>query len=56
MSGGHIMNPSKQLILKDGQDVTIDVKLCKYNPETKKYDVTFQNGKTYAAGISLLSG
>lgn len=42
------MNPSKHLILKDGQDVTNDVRLCKYNPGTKKYDVTFQNGKTYA--------
>ena len=48
------MNPSKQLILKDGQDVTIDVKLCKYNPETKKYDVTFQNGKTYACGYQSI--
>ncbi len=40
------MNTSKHLILKDGEDITFNVKLCKYNPEIKKYDVTFQNGKT----------
>lgn len=44
------MNTSKHLILKAGQDITCDVKFCIYNPETKKYDVTFQNGKTYSYG------
>ena len=42
------MNTSKHLILKDGKDITGSVKYCKYNPKTQKYDVTFQNDKTYA--------
>lgn len=41
------MNTSKHLIFKDGEDITADVEFCKYNPQTKKYDVTFESGKTY---------
>ena len=41
------MNTKEHLILKDGEDITSDVVLCKYNTDTKKYDVTFRNGKTY---------
>jgi len=42
------MDRSKHLILIKGEDLTADVKLCKYNPSTKKYDVTFiKNGNTY---------
>ena len=41
------MDRSKHLILVKGEDKTGDVVSCKYNPLTKKYDVTFQCGKTY---------
>ncbi|QAT42435.1 AAA domain-containing protein [Aminipila luticellarii] len=41
------MNTSKHLILNKGKDITQNVKFCKYNKETRKYDVTFQSGKTY---------
>lgn len=48
------MDTSKHLILKDGKDITSDVKSCKYNPETKRYDVTFQNDKTYSCGFQSI--
>ncbi|MDF2857764.1 MAG: hypothetical protein K0Q87_3615 [Neobacillus sp.] len=42
------MDKSKHLILKNGEDITSDVKFCKYNLETKKYDITFRNNKIYS--------
>jgi hypothetical protein len=42
------MNTNKHLIFVNGKDVTSDVKFCRYKPRTKKYDVTFQTGKTYS--------
>lgn len=42
------MNTSKHMIVHNGQDITTDVRFCKYNSSTGKYDVTFQNGKTYS--------
>lgn len=42
------MNTSKHLIFLNGKDVTSDVKFCRYNSKTKKYDVAFQTGKTYS--------
>lgn len=44
------MNTKKYLILKNGKDITFDVTFCKYNAKTKRYDVTFQSGKTYSCG------
>lgn len=41
------MNTKAHLILQKGEDVTANVQWCAYNPQTKKYDVTYQNGKTY---------
>jgi len=35
------------MILQKGQDITENVRFCKYNSATGKYDVTFQNVKTY---------
>jgi len=46
--GGRDMNQKAHLILNNGNDITADVRFCKYNQETKKYDVTFQSGKTYS--------
>ena len=40
------MNTSKHLILKDGKDITIDVKYFKYNRNTKKYDLTLSSGSS----------
>ncbi len=36
------------MILYNGQDITADVRFCKYNSKTGKYDVTFQSGKKYS--------
>jgi hypothetical protein len=41
------VNTRKNLILANGQDKTSDIQYCKYNSNTRKYDVTFQDGKTY---------
>jgi len=40
--GGRDMNQKAHLILNNGNDITADVRFCKYNQETKKYDVTFR--------------
>ena len=42
------MNPKAHLILNNGTDITADVTFCKYNQETRRYDVTFQGGKAYS--------
>lgn len=44
------MNTREHLILKNGKDITADVLFCKYNMDTKKYDVTFRGGNTYSCG------
>jgi len=41
------MDRSKHLIIENGKNITNDVKFCKYNLSTQKYDVTFNSGKTY---------
>ncbi len=48
------MNTSQNLILCKGKDITDGVKYCAYNPNTKKYDVTFKNGKTYNYGFTSI--
>jgi superfamily I DNA and/or RNA helicase len=42
------LNTSKHMIWHNGQDITADVRFCKYNSNIGKYDVTFQNGKTHS--------
>ena len=44
------MDTSKHLILNNGKNITSNVKFCTYNPDTRGYDVTFQNGKRYPYG------
>lgn len=44
------MDLKKHLILYNGKDITADVRFCKYNSKTGRYDVTFRNGKTYPYG------
>lgn len=41
------MNTSENLILYSGKDITANIRFCQYNLQSKKYDVTFSNGKTY---------
>lgn len=41
------MNTSQNLILYKNKDITDNISYCVYNPNTKKYDVTFKNGKVY---------
>lgn len=48
------MNTSKNMILYNGKDITDDVTFCKYNPDTGRYDVTFNNGKTYPYGFQSI--
>lgn len=48
------MNLNKHMILKIGEDITSDVSFCKYNPETKRYDVTFKNGKSYSCNYQTI--
>ena len=42
------MNTSKHMIRHKGRDLTGDIKYCSYNRDTGKYDITFNNGKTYS--------
>ncbi|ADU26516.1 AAA domain-containing protein [Ethanoligenens harbinense] len=42
------MNARYHLILANGQNKTSDIQYCKYNPNTRKYEVTYQGGKTYS--------
>ena len=48
------MDISKHLILYNGKDITADIKFCKYNPETRRNDVTFNNGQTYPYGYDSI--
>lgn len=46
------MDPRKNLILIKNEIKTPDIKFCKYNAETKKVDIQFNNGKTYSYAYS----
>lgn len=48
------MNQKENLIIVKGQEKTTDIRSCRYNPETRKYDVTFQSGKTYEYNYSSI--
>lgn len=41
------MNTKCHMIIANGKIITPNVKYCKYNKTTQKYDITFNNGKTY---------
>lgn len=42
------MNTKHNLILIKGEVKTSEIMSCEYNKETQKWDVTFNNGKTYS--------
>ena len=48
------MNQKENLILANGQDKTADIRSCRYNSGTKKYDVTFLSGKKYEYNYSSI--
>ncbi|MEG2290854.1 MAG: AAA domain-containing protein [Clostridium sp.] len=48
------MNINKNLILIKNEDKTRSIEFCKYNSDTKKYDVTFNGGKIYSYNFNNL--
>lgn len=42
-----MINPTKEMIVIKGEIKTSSVKSCLYNSNTKRWDVTFTNGKTF---------
>jgi len=40
------------MIIANGKNITPDVVFCQYNPQTRKYDIKFKTGKTYAYGYN----
>lgn len=43
-----MIDPTKEMIVLKGKIKTYSVKSCIYNQTTKKWDVTFINGKTFS--------
>lgn len=46
------MNTRSNMMIIKNEIKTSEIKRCKYNTDTKKWDVEFNNGKTYAYGYS----
>ncbi|MDE6320414.1 MAG: DNA helicase, partial [Lachnospiraceae bacterium] len=46
------MNTRYNMILIKGEIKTSEIMSCRYNRETYKWDVRFNNGKTYSYGYS----
>lgn len=44
------MNTRQYMIILKSKIVTTEIKSCSYNKDTKKWDVTFNNGRTYSYG------
>ena len=42
------MDERKHLILVHGENKTKDIRFCKYNPQTQRYEITFANGSSYS--------
>ncbi len=49
------MNTRYNMIIVKGQIKTSDIITCRYNPHTKKTDVTFNNGKTYVMAVKEIT-
>lgn len=47
-NNGEQMNTKHNLILIKGKIKTSEIMSCEYNNKTQKWDVTFNNGKTYS--------
>ena len=48
------MDRCTHLVLHNEKDITGDIKSCEFNPSTQKYEITFQNGKTYNYNYSSI--
>lgn len=44
------MNTRYNMIIIKGEIKTSEIMSCRYNGDTKKWDVKFNNGKTYSYG------
>ncbi len=44
------MNTKKYMIIIKNEIKTSEIISCRYNSDTKKWDVKFNNGKTYSCG------
>ena len=42
------MNTRNNMVIAKGKIVTADIKFCKYNEQTRKYDIVFNNGKQFS--------
>ena len=42
------MNTRNNMVIAKGKIVTSDIKFCKYNEQTRKYDIVFNNGKQFS--------
>lgn len=47
-----LMNTRYNMIIIKGEIKTSQIMSCRYNADTKKWDVTFKNGRTYSYGYS----
>lgn len=48
------MNQKENLILANNQESTADIRFCRYNAQTQKYDVIFQSWKKYEYGYNSI--
>lgn len=46
------MDERRHLILIKGENKTWQIKWCHYDPQNRRYQVTFDNNKTYAYGYN----
>lgn len=49
------MDERKHLIFLHGENKTKEIQMCKYNPHTQRYEVTFSSGKTYPYGYASVT-
>ncbi len=48
------MDERKHLIVVKGENQTRDIKFCRYNSQTKRYDITYNTGKTFPYGFNSI--
>lgn len=46
------MDEKRNLILLKGENKTQQIERCRYNPQTRRYEVTFRGGKTFPYGYT----
>lgn len=48
------MDERKHLILAHGENKTKDIQYCKYNEQTRQYEIVFNNGASYSYGYNSI--